>query len=521
MRLSVFILSNLEPILQEWEDFASALGAVTKSMDAKALRDHAKQILLDIVKDLETYQSMAQQEAKAKATPQSTPSFPDDSGAGRHGDIRATEGFTLDQMVSEYRALRASVLRLWAQKVGISDATEAQQITRFNEAIDEALAESVKRYARDVERLIAAAHSKERLAALGTLSAGLGHDMSNVLMPMRVLLAELDQTDLPPASKSMLDALRRSVEHLRGLTRGLRSLSLDPENAHASTSRTDLHSWWVEATSPYKWALSPSVVLNASGLESPSLPAVALPKHVLMQAVFNLVQNASEALSAQGGGTIWVSAKEGEDATTVLLEVRDDGPGMDPLTLARCTEPFFTSKPRGRGTGLGLSLVRTALERHGGRLLIESSPDKGSLFTLVMPVAQREIPPQGPRIAILTVRDERMRAMIAALLSGVGVQVSTQHELCEAQSGHDGRAPTTGGFLWVADDSASPRAVLRFLADGGPNARVVALGTWLPADPGSQGEAATHDGHLIQIAAMPTQTSLLVALRRAIVGWTS
>lgn len=520
MRLSAFILSNMEPILQEWEDFARALGAVTEFMDAKALRDHAKQILLDIAADLETYQSEAQQEAKSKGSLQTDPAAAAVSGAGRHGDVRAIEGFTLDQMVSEYRALRASVLRLWTKKGGTAGPTEAEQITRFNEAIDEALAESVKRYARDVERLIAAAHAKERMAALGTLSAGLGHDMSNVLMPMRVLLAELEQTTLTPTSKPMLDALRRAVEHLRGLTRGLRSLSLDPEDPQASPAKTELHAWWAEAVSPYKWALSPDVVLHASGLDAPSLPTVAVPKHVLMQAVFNLVQNAAEALAPQGGGNIWVSARAADDGNSVSIEVRDDGPGMDPLTLARCTEPFFTSKPRGRGTGLGLSLVRTALERHGGRLVIESHPDQGSSFTMVLPVAIRDEPPQQARLAILTVRDTHMRAMIAALLSGTGVNVAADPEPGRAPAPQEDDAPTPRGFLWVADDSADPLEVLRFLEKGGPNARVVALGSWLPNDPGSAAETATHDGHLILIDANPTPAALQGALRRAIMGWT-
>jgi signal transduction histidine kinase len=236
--------------------------------------------------------------------------------------------------------------------------------------------------------------------------------MSNVLMPMRVSLDELEQTALPPACKPVLDSLRRSVDHLRGLTQGLRSLSVDPEDTDASPAITQLHAWWAEATSPYKWALLPAVKLHADGLESLALPAVSVPKHVLMQAVFNLVQNAAEALSAHGGGNIWISAAEGEDGATVHLMVRDDGPGMDPETLARCTEPFFTTKPRARGTGLGLALVRTALERHRGRLVIESHPGKGSAFTLVLPAAGRGDQPYRVRRAILTVRDARMRALV-------------------------------------------------------------------------------------------------------------
>lgn len=517
VRLSAFILSNMEPILQEWEDFARALGAVTELMDAKALRDHAKQILRDAAADLETYQSDAQREAKSKGNAPPTPSEAPGSGAEKHGNVRATEGFTLDQMVAEYRALRASVLRLWTKKGGIDSASEAEQITRFNEAIDEALAESIKRYARDVERLIGLAHGKERMAALGTLSAGLGHDMSNVLMPMRASLDKLEQTALPPECKVILDSLRRSMEHLRGLTRGLRSLSVDPEDTEASPATTQLHTWWEEATSPYRWALSPEVKLHVSGLESPALPAVAVPKHVLMQVVFNLLQNAAEALGTRDGGNVWVSANVAEDGSTVSLAVRDDGPGMDPQTLARCTEPFFTTKPRGRGTGLGLSLVRTALDRHGGRLLIQSTPNEGSTFTLVLPVARRREEAHGARRATVTVRDERVRAMAAALISGVGVQVSFEDPPGGTAVEVHGQA--AGRFLWVADDSTAPLEVLRYLEQGGPNVRVVVLGSWMPMGPGTEGEAAAHEGRLIQIAGEPSHSALQGALRRAVAGW--
>lgn len=520
MRLSAFILGNLEPILQEWEDFARALGAVTESMDAKALRDHAKQILLDVAADLETYQSGAHREAKSKgdAPPASLGGV--DSGAEMHGVVRAIEGFTLDQMLSEYRALRASVLRLWTKMGGIDDLTEAEQVTRFNEAIDEALAESAKRYARDVERLIAGANAKERLAALGTLSAGLGHDMSNVLVPMGVSLDELDQMALPVESKQLLDVLRRSMEHLRGLTGGLRSLSVDPEDTDASPATTHLNDWWAEATLPYKWALSRSVRLHASGLESLDLPPVAVPKHVLMQAVFNLVQNAAEALASKGRGNIWVSATAGEDATTVLLAVRDDGPGMDPETRARCTEPFFTTKPRGRGTGLGLSLVRTAVERHGGHLLIECAPGKGTVFTLVLPVAERRGQPSVVRQAVLTVADPRLRAIVTALLSGVGVTVSLHRPTGGAGVEAERDTDNAQGFLWVADDSVAAVDVLRFLDEGGPNVRVVVLGSGVRLHPGNAGEAATHDGRLIQIPSVPSHAILQDALRRAVNGWT-
>jgi signal transduction histidine kinase len=386
----------MEPILQEWEDFAISLGLVTQSMDTAALRDHAKLILTAVAADLETRQSDAQQEAKSKGDAPVRPPTAPATAAESHGGLRAEDGFSLQQMVSEYRALRASVLRLWSGHEGSTTPGSYQQLMRFNEAIDEALTDSIETYAHALDHMFAA-RARERLMALGTLTAGLGHDMSNVLLPMRSsvdVLAELLPT---PPGAPVVESLRRSLEHLRGLTKGLRALSVDPDDPAASPETTVLHEWWANAISPFTWALPRGVRLHAEGLDGQTrLPAVRVPAHVLMQAVFNLVQNAADALATPTPptaatsphpkprtGNIWIAAVAREGS--VAITVRDDGPGMDAATLARCTEPFFSTKPRDRGSGLGLALVRTALERQGGQLLVDSTPGVGSTFTLLLP----------------------------------------------------------------------------------------------------------------------------------------
>jgi signal transduction histidine kinase len=500
MRLSAFILENLEAILQEWEDFARDLGAVTESMDAQALRDHAQMILEELAEDLETHQSEAQEKAKSKGEAPEPPPEDPDTAAEQHGGLRAHEGFTLEQMVSEYRALRASVVRLWSKNADSAHPAAAEQITRFNEAIDEALADSVKRYDYDLERLMAAARANERMAALGTLSAGLGHDMSNVLVPMRMALDELDRLDHSPEADPIIASLLRSVEHLRGLTQGLRSLSVDSNDPTASTETTDLHVWWAEAISPFKWALGREIQLHAEGMAPSSLPPVQVPKHVLMQAVFNLVQNAAEAL-VTSGGNIWVSASASEDGTTVHLAVRDDGPGMDQKTLARCTEPFYTTKHRARGTGLGLALVRTAMERHAGHLLIDSKLGQGSTFTLVLPVAGLEQTPAtlAKRI-IVTVRESRLRATILAILSGLNTETLGAEEAENA-------------IVWIADSSADAQALRLFLAAGGRKARAIVLGDWWSDD-----AAEPAAGRIIQLDAAPSYTTLQRTLHEVLTG---
>lgn len=402
----------MEPILQEWQEFAHSLGLVTQSMDAAALRDHAKLILHAVAADLETRQSDAQQEAKSKGDAPAPPPHAPKTAAETHGSVRAEEGFSLQQMVSEYRALRASVLRLWSREEISTTPDSYQQLMRFNEAVDQALTDSIETYANALDQMFAA-RARERLIALGTLTAGLGHDLSNVLFPMRDTIDQLGLLYPAPPGAPLVESLRRSVEHLRGLAKGVRALYVDPDQP-ASIETTALHEWWAQAISPFTWALPRGVRLHTEGFDDNSaVPPVRIPNHVLMQAVFNLVQNAADAFAEQSArrpnpaphsaphpaphrapqqtGNIWITAEPRPGA--VALTVRDDGPGMPADVLTRCTEPFFSTKPRDRGTGLGLALVRNAVERHGGQLLVQSTLGEGSAFTLLLPTADSPTSP--------------------------------------------------------------------------------------------------------------------------------
>ena len=152
MRLSEFILTNREPILAEWKDFARTCGPAGAGMDMAELADHANEMLTVIAKDLETPQNRSEQSEKAKGNAPETQDT-SDTAAEEHGAGRAESGFTVEQMVAEFRALRASVLRLWIEAEGGSITSEQiHDLTRFNEAIDLALAESVSRYSHDLDR---------------------------------------------------------------------------------------------------------------------------------------------------------------------------------------------------------------------------------------------------------------------------------------------------------------------------------------------------------------------------------
>lgn len=145
MVLSEFIRTNIEPILEKWEQFAAVLFSAAQ-MDRKALRDHARGMMLTIAADLDREQTPHQQTEKSEGR---GPQLSRETQAEKHGAARLLSGFSVSEEVSEFRALRASVLRLWTDANTTVAKTTSDDLIRFNEAIDQALAESITRYSFD------------------------------------------------------------------------------------------------------------------------------------------------------------------------------------------------------------------------------------------------------------------------------------------------------------------------------------------------------------------------------------
>jgi diguanylate cyclase (GGDEF)-like protein/PAS domain S-box-containing protein len=150
MRLATFILKNSETILQEWEEFSATLVPEHQKKDQLLLRDHAKQLLEAIAVDLASPQTAFQQCEKSKG--RGLP-FNTESSASQHGTDRLSAGFSLNAAVSEFRALRAAVTRLWEKKhQGHLPKTAVEDMIRFNEAMDQVLCESIASYTSQKEQ---------------------------------------------------------------------------------------------------------------------------------------------------------------------------------------------------------------------------------------------------------------------------------------------------------------------------------------------------------------------------------
>src|SRR6478752_3462622 len=139
MRLASFILDRMEDIVARWEAFASTLLPAATDMRPLALRDHAQQILEAVAKDISTPQTRTEQVDRSKGR-MFPPCGAPETAAQTHALLRARSGFDINQMVAEYRALRASVLRLWMDACQPGEIN-LYDVVRFNEAIDQAIAE--------------------------------------------------------------------------------------------------------------------------------------------------------------------------------------------------------------------------------------------------------------------------------------------------------------------------------------------------------------------------------------------
>ncbi len=381
MRLADFILGNREPILAEWETFARSCAPASGPMDVAALRDHANAMLSVIAADLATPQGPFAQSEKSKGHARAEDPNTR-TAAGQHGAGRAQSGFTVAQMVSEYRALRASVIRLWTEAEGALDSSDIEDLTRFNEAIDQALAESVLRFNQDVEQ------AKETFLAI------LGHDLRTPLAAIQTSATFMLETgELEEPHRTLAARIggsaRRSVtmvgdlldftrSHIGGgipivraemdLGKVVRDVvdeiaAAHPERPIRVDTRVTERGWWDAAR--------------------------------LSQALGNLIGNAVQ--HGAEGTTVTVEVQGTEEQVTIVVHNRgavipaDQLDGIfNPMRTRRARRTTAVGGPTG-SLGLGLYIAERIVRAHDGRIDVESSEAAGTAFTIHLP--RHEKPP--------------------------------------------------------------------------------------------------------------------------------
>jgi hypothetical protein len=367
MQLSEFIERNVEIIVSEWEAFARATIGPAQTMSRLALRDHAAQILRAIATDLRTPQTETERQIKSQGLAEPMAS---ETSAATHGVLRQLVGFDLVQLAAEYRAVRATVLRLWKAQCKTVNANTIEDVARFNEAVDQALAESIASFSDRI------AHSRD------TFLAVLGHDLRSPLSAVTSSLGLLGNPKLESEKReqilrmakrsaaSMAQMITDLLEYTRTrLGRGIEIVLVDGDMAALCRE-------------VFEEVQAAHFDRSFTALIPPSLSTrfdAARMRQVLSNLLNNAVQHGDPAspititLAQEGGDTIFSVRNLGRPIPEDSLQVIFDPLVQIPAEDADQTRPNTS-------LGLGLYIVHEIVAAHGAAISVTSSEAEGTEF---------------------------------------------------------------------------------------------------------------------------------------------
>jgi signal transduction histidine kinase len=368
MRLSAFIRERSAEIISDWESFARSLVPAATGMSPLSLRNHIEYILEFIADDIDSAQTESEQTYKSRGK---KPKSAMDSVAEIHAALRQAGGFNLDQMVSEYRALRASVTKLW----GAQDAEPTRQsvadLVRFNEAIDQETAESISYYSRKVD------HSRDMF--LGVL----GHDLRNPIGAM-MMSAELIRKigSLTERQEFLIAQVGMSggraieiMDKLLDLTRARVGSGL-----HVLREQMDMAFVCRQLVGEMR-TLHPTRTFT---FKSSGDTAGVWDRPRIGQVFSNLLGNAVQYGFTDGPIDVTVIG----DAKAVALSVHNEGVPILKDAIDGIFEAMVRGGVDGSGAtnlGLGLYITKEIISAHGGTIRVASSEKDGTTFVALFP----------------------------------------------------------------------------------------------------------------------------------------
>jgi signal transduction histidine kinase len=360
----------MEAIVGEWEEFARTLLPAATGMTTLALRDHAKEILEAVAKDLSTPQTKDAQAEKSKGrAPRLIGAA--ETAAQAHAVLRARSGFDINQLAAEYRALRASVLRLCMEECEPDDIN-LDDIIRFNEAIDQAIVESIDFYSAQVDQ------------ARNLLLGMLGHDMrsplNTILMTAQYLVTLSAGAEVSDAATRLIRSgasMKALLDDLVSFNRTRLGLGIKVQLADA-----DLAAAYADELEQLRGAhpgrqVELEVVGDTRGLWD---------RMRLQQLLRNLVVNAI----IHGSPATPIHVRLAGDQADITIEVKNLGPAIEKANLDQIFDPLKrglgqVNRDDGEsGLGLGLYIVREIARAHGGEVTVRSDNEE-TVFAVRLP----------------------------------------------------------------------------------------------------------------------------------------
>jgi signal transduction histidine kinase len=373
LRLADFIRANVERIVVEWIAFARTRTPASDSMTKLALRDHIEEMLAFIADDLESAQSKQEQIEKSHGL------GPDDSklaqsAAEIHAALRLSDGFNIDQMVSEYRALRASVVKQWIAHNRVLAETDLEDLTRFNESIDQAVAESVAHYTESVNR--------SRNLFLGILSHDLRNPIGAATMAARHMIkrgaADSNQTRLASQIVSTTERATLILNDLLEITRSAFGTDIPAVKAPMDMGQLGLQ--LVEEMRTISNGRTIDIDIAGDTLGE-------WDKTRMGQVLSNLIGNALQYSPEKSPVLVTIAGQENE----LVISVHNDG---DPIPAGKMKVVFdsFTRAHHGpveregaMNLGLGLYIAKRIVLAHEGDIGVVSTAEGGTTFTVRLP----------------------------------------------------------------------------------------------------------------------------------------
>ena len=416
---------------------------------------------------------------------------------GRFAEPHARTAF-LDRLVSEgaVSSYPVRMLRIDAAVIVVEITARAEVDRQRGTVRVEALFRDVTEQRRLKDRsrdLYQQLLQAEKLAVLGQTISQVAHELNNPLATILSWGERLQEQPLDATSKRGADAIVAATERATRIVRDLLTYAKPRPSTRSMIDLNHVVRETLELRADEQAANSiDAVTALASGL-----PPVFADAHRIQQVLLNLMNNAEQAMvGAHGRGSLVVRTWHDASVNTVSFEVSDDGPGLAPEIRARIFDAFFTTKPVGEGTGLGLAVAYNIVKDHGGRIRVDSEPGRGTSFVVDLPVTATTGPAAAPPVAptpgdvlrgasVLVVEDEEaLASAIGEALQDAGMKVDI------AGDGEDALARVRGGrYDTVICDLKMPRVsgmvIYRAIAAGTPSlARRVIFVT---------GDAATAD----------------------------
>jgi two-component system NtrC family sensor kinase len=296
-----------------------------------------------------------------------------------------------------------------------------------------------KRSVEELARQREAIYQREKLAALGSLLAGVAHELNNplaVVVARAVLLEEQGDAE----TRVMAEKIRTAAERCARIVRTFLGMARQQPPERGPVAIDEVVAAALDMTAYAMRTSGVEVHLDQRG----ELPLILADADQLHQVLLNLLINAQQALQDQAAPRrITLRTCYDQAANQIRIAVADNGPGIPAPLRARVFEPYFTTKPTGIGTGVGLAVSLGIVEAHGGELTVECPPDGGAVFNIALPAGNANVRDSvsGPsaqasakRHTILIVDDEtEIRETLAQILSG-------QHRVVAVESGSDALA---------------------------------------------------------------------------------